>query len=80
MQVLEFASEVGLPLTLSDIGLGDLDGDMLNGIAERSSAKGETIHNEPFEGHSRDGIRRYPPPLTRPGAHGNRITDIASSQ
>ena len=49
MQVLEFASEVGLPLTLADIGLGDLDRDMLNRIAERSTAKGETIHNEPFE-------------------------------
>src|SRR6266849_5116196 len=49
MQVLEFASEVGLPLTLADIGLGELDGDMLNLIAERSTAEGETIHNEPFE-------------------------------
>jgi glycerol dehydrogenase len=49
MQVLEFATEVGLPITLADIGLGKLDGDMLNRIAERSTAKGETIYNEPFE-------------------------------
>src|SRR6266571_5064036 len=38
MQVLEFASEVGLPLTLADIGLGELDRDMLHRIAERSTA------------------------------------------
>jgi glycerol dehydrogenase len=48
-QVLEFSIEVGLPITLADIGLGELDGDMLNRIAERSTAEGETIHNEPFE-------------------------------
>jgi len=48
-QVLEFASEVGLPLTLADIGLRELDRDMLTRIAERSTAKGETIHNEPFD-------------------------------
>ena len=49
MQVLEFATEVGLPITLADIGLRELDEEMLNRIAERSTAKGETIHNEPFE-------------------------------
>jgi len=48
-EVLEFASEVGLPITLAEIGLRELDGDMLNQIAERSIATGETIHNEPFE-------------------------------
>src|SRR5436190_23380980 len=36
-QVLEFSSEVGLPLTLADIGLGELDVDMLKRIAERST-------------------------------------------
>jgi len=48
-QVLEFAAEVGLPVTLADIGLGERDRDMLNRVAERSTAKGETIYNEPFE-------------------------------
>jgi glycerol dehydrogenase len=46
--VLEFATEVGLPVTLSDIGLADLPGDMLARIATRATAEGETIHNEPF--------------------------------
>jgi glycerol dehydrogenase len=48
-QVLQFATEVGLPITLAEVGLGEMTGDMLNRIATRCTAKGETIHNEPFE-------------------------------
>jgi glycerol dehydrogenase len=48
-QVMQFAAEVGLPLTLSDIGLNDLAPEMLKQIATRATAKGETIHNEPFQ-------------------------------
>ena len=48
-RVLEFAAEVGLPMTLAEVGLGELTGEMLNQIATRSTARGETIHNEPFE-------------------------------
>jgi glycerol dehydrogenase len=48
-QVLQFATEVGLPITLAEVGLGEMTGEMLNRIATRSTAKGETIHNEPFE-------------------------------
>jgi glycerol dehydrogenase len=48
-QVLEFSTEVSLPITLADIGLAEASSDMLNQIAARSIAKGETIHNEPFE-------------------------------
>src|SRR5262249_39698812 len=48
-QVLAFASEVGLPLTLADIGLTELPREMLKQIAARATAPGETIHNEPFE-------------------------------
>ena len=48
-QVLQFAKEVGLPITLAEVGLGEMSGEMLNRIATRSTAKGETIHNEPFE-------------------------------
>jgi glycerol dehydrogenase len=48
-RVLEFAAEVGLPMTLAEVGLGDMTGEMLNRIATRSTAIGETIHNEPFE-------------------------------
>lgn len=48
-RVLRFATEVGLPVTLAEIGLTDLPKDILHNIAMRATAKGETIHNEPFE-------------------------------
>jgi glycerol dehydrogenase len=48
-QVLGFATEVGLPTTLADVGLAELPSDLLNQIAQRATAPGETIHNEPFE-------------------------------
>jgi glycerol dehydrogenase len=50
-EVLRFSTSVGLPVTLSDIGLERMTPDMLNRIATRSTAEGETIHNEPFEVH-----------------------------
>jgi glycerol dehydrogenase len=48
-QVLRFATEVGLPITLAEIGLVDLPREMLQQVAARATAQGETIHNEPFE-------------------------------
>src|SRR5262245_5845218 len=48
-QVLHFATEVGLPVTLAEIGLTDLPAELLQQVANRATAKGETIHNEPFE-------------------------------
>lgn len=48
-RVLAFATEVGLPITLADIGLADLSKEQLQGIAVRATAEGETIHNEPFD-------------------------------
>jgi glycerol dehydrogenase len=48
-RALEFATEVGLPITLSDIGLKDLSKEQLNMIAVRATAENDTIHNEPFE-------------------------------
>jgi glycerol dehydrogenase len=48
-EVLGFSSEVALPITLADIGLTKLARDQLNPIANRATAPGETIHNEPFE-------------------------------
>jgi glycerol dehydrogenase len=50
-EVLRFSTSVGLPVTLSEIGLDQITPDMLNRIATRSTAEGETIHNEPFEVH-----------------------------
>ncbi len=48
-RVLGFAMEVGLPLTLADIGLPELPKEVLQKIAIRATAKNDTIHNEPFE-------------------------------
>jgi glycerol dehydrogenase len=48
-EVLAFSTEVGLPRTLADIGITDLSDDLLRRIATRTTAAGETIHNEPFE-------------------------------
>jgi glycerol dehydrogenase len=73
-QVLQFAAAVGLPLTLADIGLNELAPEMLKQIATRATAKGETIHNEPFsvrpdmvadaieaaDARGRAWLRRYP--------------------
>jgi len=48
-EVLGFATSVGLPVTLAEVGLADLDPAMLRHVAERSSQPGESIHNEPFD-------------------------------
>ena len=47
-RVLSFATEVGLPITLSDIGLAELPTDELQKIAIRATDESDTIHNEPF--------------------------------
>jgi glycerol dehydrogenase len=47
--VLRFGTEVGLPLTLAEIGLTELPPELLRRVAQRATAPGETIHNEPFE-------------------------------
>jgi glycerol dehydrogenase len=47
-EVLSFSASVGLPLTFADIGMRDTAPEILEQIARRSMATGETIHNEPF--------------------------------
>ena len=44
-----FATEVGLPITLADIGLTELPKEFLQKIVVRATAENDTIHNEPFE-------------------------------
>ena len=48
-RVLGFATEVGLPITLAEIGLTELPSEQLQRIAVRATAEGDTMHNEPFE-------------------------------
>ena len=51
-EVMGFCTQVGLPVTLAEIGLKDLPGDMLEKIVLRAVQPGESIHNEPFEVNS----------------------------
>lgn len=46
--VFRFSTAVGLPITLQQIGCAELPRDLLLQIAARTTAPGETIHNEPF--------------------------------
>jgi glycerol dehydrogenase len=46
-EVVDFCLQVGLPVTLADLGL-DPDPAVLAQIAAVACAEGETIHNEPF--------------------------------
>ena len=59
-EVLSFSTSVGLPVTLAEVGLRDVPLEMLEQVAARATAKGETIHNEPFDVRSdmvTDGIQ-----------------------
>lgn len=47
-EVMEFCHAVGLPTCLRDIGIQEIDKATCNQIAERTTAPGETAHNEPF--------------------------------
>lgn len=48
-EVLEFCSKVGLPTTLSGVGVDVNDAKAIQEIAEATLAPGESAHNEPFE-------------------------------
>jgi glycerol dehydrogenase len=48
-EVLRFSTDVGLPVTLAQVGLAQIPAAVLAGISARATAQGETIHNEPFE-------------------------------
>ena len=48
-EVLSFSASVGLPITLREIGCGDLTQELLSMVAARATAPGETIHNEPLQ-------------------------------
>lgn len=47
-EVLGFCTEIGLPITLAEIGITDVTEEKIRQVAEASCAPGETIHNEPF--------------------------------
>jgi len=47
-EVLAFSNSVGLPTTFAAIGITHPTDELLRTIAERATAPGETIHNEPM--------------------------------
>jgi len=47
-ELLAFATTVGLPTTLGEIGLAEGDLDTLRTVAATATAPGETMHNMPF--------------------------------
>lgn len=47
-EVLSFSRSVGLPITFAGVGLTNPSGELLEMVAQRATAQGETIHNEPF--------------------------------
>jgi glycerol dehydrogenase len=50
-EVVDFCLEVGLPVTLEDLGLDGVSREDLQRVAEAACTEGETIHNMPFEVH-----------------------------
>ena len=48
-KVLEFCESVGLPITLSDIGISEIKEEEIMTVAKLSCDVNETIHNMPFE-------------------------------
>ena len=49
-----FTARVGLPVTLTEAGLGDVGDAVLDRVVEGAMAPGETIHNLPFSPTHRD--------------------------
>ena len=55
-EVLDFSHQVGLPVTLADVGLADCPSQNLAAIADRACQPDETIHNEPFTVRATDVV------------------------
>jgi len=51
---IEFTTRVGLPTTLTEVGLRPDDSDSLKKVADAATVEGETIHSMPFDVQSQD--------------------------
>ena len=47
-EILRFCIDVGLPVTLADIGVTDATEEKIRRVAEVTAGPEETIHSEPF--------------------------------
>lgn len=48
-EVIAFCCEVGLPVTLAELGVKTINEEEILKVAQATCAAGETIHNQPFE-------------------------------
>lgn len=48
-EVIDFCVEVGLPITLKELGVNEISNDKIMEVAKAACGQGETIHNMPFE-------------------------------
>ncbi|GAA1312136.1 glycerol dehydrogenase [Pseudonocardia xinjiangensis] len=55
-EFVEFTTRVGLPTTLTEVGLSADDTDALRTVADAATLEGETIHSMPFEVRSDDVV------------------------
>ena len=55
-EFVEFTTRVGLPTTLTEVGLRVSDDEALKTVADAATAEGETIHAMPFEVRSEDVV------------------------
>lgn len=49
VDVITWCIELGLPVTLAELGAGDVSDERLMEVAKAASVEGETIHNMPFK-------------------------------
>jgi len=48
-EIVNFCIEVGLPVTLGELGVTEVTDEKLLAVAKAATVEGETIHNMPFE-------------------------------
>ena len=48
-EIMSFCIEVGLPVTLGELGVTEITDEKLLAVAKAATVPGETIHNMPFE-------------------------------
>lgn len=48
-EVLDFIDSVGLPMTLEDLGVNEIDPEKIRKVAELTCSEDDTVHNMPFK-------------------------------
>ena len=48
-EILDFCTEVGLPVTLEELGVKEVTDEKIMAVAKAACAENDTLHNMPFE-------------------------------